>query len=206
MKNLLKNYDRLASFGYWSLTDLIEENALPDTLFHGGLGIYTSNGLRKNVFYTFYFANMLGDELIATDDSYFITRKTDNSYQIITYNYVHYGNLFASGELFDITETNRYSAFDMSRRLRINIVLDGLANGRYEIREYFVNREHGSAYDIWLNLGGVPLNPKDTDLLRGLCVPGYHKELRLVEKSELSYAAVLDPLEIRFTEIRLISS
>lgn len=204
MKNLLKNYDRLASFGYWSLTDLIEENALPDTLFHGGLGIYTTNGLRKNVFYAFYFANMLGNELIAADDSYFITRKPDSSYQIITYNYVHYGNLFASGELFDITETNRYSAFDMSRKLRISFVLDDLANGRYEIREYFVNRERGSAYDIWINLGGVPLNPKDTDLLRGLCVPGYHKELRLVEKNEISYTAVLEPLEIRFTEIKRI--
>lgn len=204
MKNLLKNYDRLASFGYWSLTDLIEENPLPDTLFHGGLGIYTMNGLRKNVFYAFYFANMLGDELIATDDGYFITRKSNNSYQIITYNYVHYGNLFASGELFDITETSRYSAFDMSRKLRINFGLNDLVNGRYEIREYFVNREHGSAYDIWISLGGVPLNPKDTDLLRCLCVPGFHKELRLVEKHQLSYTAVLDPLEIRFTEIKLI--
>jgi beta-xylosidase len=33
------------------------------------------NGLRKNVFYAFYFANMLGDELVAADDGYFITRK-----------------------------------------------------------------------------------------------------------------------------------
>lgn len=205
MKNLLKNYDRLSSFGYWSLTDLIEENALPDTLFHGGLGIYTINGLRKNVFYSFYFANMLGDELIAADDSYFITKKPDNSYQIISYNYVHYGNLFASGELFDITETNRYSAFDMSRKLRINFSLNDLVNGRYEIREYFVNREHGSAYDIWLSLGGVPINPKDTNLLRGLCVPGFHKELRLIEKNQISYTTVLEPLEIRFTEIKLIS-
>lgn len=201
MKNLLKNYDRLDSFGYWSLTDLLEENALPDTLFHGGLGIYTMNGLRKNVFYAFYFANMLGDELIATDDGYFLTRKGD-SYQMITYNYIHYGSLFASGELFDITETNRYSAFDMSRRLHITFDLNDLKNGRYEIREYFVNREHGSAYDLWIKMGGVPLDPHDTDLLRGLCVPGYHKEFRLVEKNQLSYAATLDPLEIRFTEIK----
>lgn len=203
MKNLLKNYDRLDSFGYWSLTDLIEENALPDSLFHGGLGIYTMNGLRKNVFYVFYFANMLGNELIASGDGYFITRKED-TYQIITYNYVHYGNLFASGELFDITETTRYSAFDMSRKLRISLDLNDLKNGHYEIREYFVNRNHGSAYDIWIEMGAVPLDPHDTDLLAGLCVPGYHKELKLVEKNQLTYATVLEPLEIRFTEIKRI--
>ena len=74
MKNLLKNYDRLDSFCYWSLTDLIRENPLPPNQFHGGLGIYTSSGLRKGVFYVFYFANMLGDELIASGDGYFITR------------------------------------------------------------------------------------------------------------------------------------
>ncbi|SHO45399.1 GH39 family glycosyl hydrolase [Anaerocolumna xylanovorans] len=201
MKNLLKNYDRLDSFGYWSLTDLLEENALPDTLFHGGLGIYTMNGLRKNVFYAFYFANMLGNELIMAEDGYFITRKED-CYQIITYNYIHYGNLFASGELFDITETSRYSAFDISRRLQVNLGLEQLENGRYEIIEYFVNREHGSCYDLWISMGGVPLNPQDTNLLRGLCVPGYHKEYRLVEKNTLSYTALLEPLEIRFAEIK----
>ena len=54
MKNLLKNYDRLDSFCYWSLTDLIRENPLPPNQFHGGLGIYTSSGLRKGVFYVFY--------------------------------------------------------------------------------------------------------------------------------------------------------
>lgn len=205
MKNLLKNYDRLDSFGYWSLTDLIEENALPDSLFHGGLGIYTMNGLRKNVFYTFYFANMLGDELLAADDGYFITRKGNGeSCQIITYNYVHYGNLFASGELFDITETNRYTAFDMSRKLRLSLALLDMPNGRYEIREYYVNREYGSAYDLWIQMGGVPLDPHDTELLRGLCVPGYHKELRLVEKNQLTYQTILEPLEIRFAEIKRI--
>lgn len=203
MKNLLKNYDRLDSFGYWSLTDLLEENALPDTLFHGGLGIYTMNGLRKNVFYAFYFANMLGDELIASDDGYFITRK-GCSYQIITYNYTHYGNLFASGELFDITETRRYSAFDMSKKLLVSLDLTDVENGRYEIKEYFVNREQGSAYDIWIGMGGVPLDPHDTDLLKGLCVPGYHKEYILAEKNGLSYSALLEPLEIRFAAINLI--
>jgi xylan 1,4-beta-xylosidase len=205
MKNLLKNYDRLDSFGYWSLTDLLEEVALPDTLFHGGLGIYTMNGLRKNVFYAFYFANMLGDELIAADDGYFITRKND-SYQIITYHYVHYGNLFASGELFDITETNRYTPFDMSGKLRITLGLTDLPQGSYELREYFVNREKGSAFDIWLQLGGVPLDPHDTDLFRGLCVPGYHKDYFLLDKGDYTYSALLEPLEIRFAQIKRISS
>lgn len=200
MKNLLKNYDRLDSFCYWSLTDLIRENPLPPNQFHGGLGIYTSSGLRKGVFYVFYFANMLGDELIASGDGYFITRKGD-SYQIITYHYIHYGDLFAAGELFDITETNRYTAFDTTKSFDISLQLTEVANGNYNVKEYFVNRYHGNAYDIWLEMGAIPLSPKDTDLFRGLCVPGFHQSRLYAEKHALTYTAELEPFEIRFAEI-----
>lgn len=200
MKNLLKNYDRLYSFGYWSLTDLIEENALPDTLFHGGLGIYTLNGIRKGVFYAFYFANMLGDVLIAANDGYFITRK-GNSYQIITYHYIHYGELFASGELFDITDTNRYTAFDISKKLSISLQLNDIENGDYNVKEYFVNRQYGNAYDIWINMGALPLTPEDSDLLRGLCVPGFHQSRLYTDRHTLTYLTELEPFEIRFAEI-----
>ena len=200
MKNLLKNYDRLDSFCYWSLTDLIRENPLPPNQFHGGLGIYTSSGLRKGVFYVFYFANMLGDELIASGDGYFITRKGD-SYQIITYHYIHYGDLFAAGELFDITETNRYTAFDTTKSFDISLQLTEVANGNYNVKEYFVNRHHGNAYDIWLEMGAIPLSPKDTDLFRGLCVTGFHQSRLYAEKHALTYTAELEPFEIRFAEI-----
>lgn len=204
MKNLLKNYDRLDSFGYWSLTDYIKEHPLPDSLFHGGLGIYTINGIRKNVFYTFYFAAMLGDICLASDDGYFITRK-ENSYQIITYNYLHYGDLFASGELFDITETSRYSAFNMSQYQEFSFELTDLPKGRYAIREYFINRHHGSAYDLWVSFGGIPLENRDAQILKNQCVPGFHSEYRMVEQGSLTYQTLLEPLEIRLTEIKLIS-
>ena len=200
MKNLLKNYDRLDAFCYWSLTDLIRENPLPQNQFHGGLGIYTSCGLRKGVFYVFYFANMLGDELIASGDGYFITKKKGN-YQIITYHYVHYGDLFAAGELFDITETNRYTAFDTTKNFDISLQLTGVADGNYNVKEYFVNRHHGNAYDIWLEMGAIPLSPKDTDLFRGLCVPGFHQSRLYAEKQAFTYTAELEPFEIRFAEI-----
>lgn len=200
MKNLLKNYDRLDSFGYWSLTDLLGENTLPASLFHGGLGIYTSNGLRKSVYYAFYFANMLGDDCLDSGDGYFITRKKD-SVQIITYNYLHYGDLFASGELFDITETSRYSAFDMSKYQTFSMEFHDLPNGRYEVKEYFVNRHYGSVFDIWVRFGGIPADFRDAELLKSLCVPGFHAEYKTVEQGKLFYQTTLEPLEIRFTEI-----
>lgn len=203
LRNLLQNYDKLDSFGYWSLTDLLEENALPDGLFHGGLGIYTMNGIRKNVFYAFQFANMLGNELLASGEGYFITRSEDK-YQIITYNYIHYGDLFASGEMFDVTETTRYTPFDMTRGMHFTVDLKDVENGSYEVREYFVNRVHGSSYDIWLQTGAAPLGAEEPLILRDLSAPGLHREIRLAKDRKLSYSASLEPLEIRIAEIKRI--
>ena len=202
LKNLLENYDRLDSFGYWSLTDLLEENPLPESgnVFHGGLGIYTMNGTRKNVFYAFDFANRLGDELLAQGEGYFVTRKNDRI-QVITYNYVHYGDLFAVGDAVSVTATERYAPFDMSRRLKFSIPLSGLSTGRYKIREFFVNREQGSAFDIWVKMGGLPLSSEDRENFRAVCVPGLRAELRDCTNGSLTYSPTLEPLEIRFAEI-----
>ncbi len=196
MKNLLENYDSLDSFGYWCLTDLLEENSLPEDLFHGGLGIYTMNGMRKSVFYSFYFANMLGDDLIDSGNGYFIT-KSNNAYQIITYNYIHYGSTFAAGELFDITLTNRYSPFNMNKNIAFSLDLENITDGKYEVKEYFVNKNHGSAFDIWAGFGGYPLNPEDTNLLKGLCVPGFKISNTQAVEGFLNYSTILEPLEIR---------
>ena len=117
---------------------------------------------------------------------------------------MHYGNLFASGELFDMTETNRYTPFDMSNRLQFQIKLTDLKDGNYCIKELFVNREYGSAYDIWLKMGAVPLDPSDVEIIKGYCVPGMHKEYRLIDSGAYEYSPVLDPLEIRFAEIKRI--
>ena len=77
-----------------------------------------------------------------------------------------------------------------------------IANGNYNVKEYFVNRHHGNAYDIWLEMGAIPLSPQDTDLLRGLCVPGFHQSRLFTEKHTLTYTAQLEPFEIRFAELR----
>ena len=202
LKNLLENYDRLDSFSYWSLTDLLEENPPPDSghTFHGGLGIYTKNGVRKSVFYAFDFANRLGDELLAQGDGYFVTRKGRNI-QIITYNYVHYGDLFAAGDSIGVTITSRYAPFDMSRRVTFSIPLSGLDDGRYVVKEYFVNRDYGSAFDLWVKIGAMPLSAADNEVYSRTCVPGFHAEYLTCENGLLTYSPTLEPLEIRYAEL-----
>ena len=53
VKNILENYDRLESFTYQALTDLMADSSLPNMLFFGGLGLFTVNGIPKASYYAY---------------------------------------------------------------------------------------------------------------------------------------------------------
>ena len=58
--------------------DFIEEAKLPKDLFHGGLGLFTYNKIKKPHYYVLSMLNKLGDSLIANGDGYFITKQNNN--------------------------------------------------------------------------------------------------------------------------------
>ena len=58
VKNILENYDRLDSFTYQALTDLMADDALPNKLFFGGLGLFTVNGIPKASYYAYTLLQM----------------------------------------------------------------------------------------------------------------------------------------------------
>ena len=75
VKNILENYDKLDSFGYWSLTDWMGEAPLPKELFFGGLGLFTVNGIPKASYYALWLLRQLGDRFIGSGDGWFATRQ-----------------------------------------------------------------------------------------------------------------------------------
>lgn len=203
-KNLLENYDRLYSFGYWSLSDFILEQQIPNQLFHGGLGLFTYNGVPKAPFYMFKYLARLGDTCISRGKGWFITR-TKHAVQIALYNYEHYNKLYASGELFDMTSVSRYTPFSMRRRLSFHITLDHLPDGACaRIREYFINQDHGSSFDTWVQMGAPKdINEETAEMLEAHSMPGLYTYSETVENGQLTIKTTLEPLEVRFIEIQM---
>ena len=204
IKNLLDNYDRLESFGYWSLTDLIEETQLPNELFHGGLGLFTSNGVPKSHYYAFLLASKLGDTLLGQGNGWFLTRDSaSGDLKLLLYNYYHYDNLFASGELFDMTQINRYTAFSNLQPKEISLTLTDMVNGEYEISETYVNRQQGSCFDTWVRMGGAEIqDTAEIDFLYHNSYPGRYKHSEKITKNVLDYQQELEPFEIRLVEFK----
>lgn len=199
-KNFLDNYDRTDALGYWSLTDLLEENQPPHETFHGGLGLFTQNGIKKPPYHAMVLMRQLGDTLLGSGDGWFVTRRENGSIAAILYNYQHFDPLFLK-EGFGLTETARDGVFPQQTSLEFTLPLTGLPGGMYRIRETTLNQSHGSAFDRWVAMGAPELNPRDVRWLQDNSQPDLRIYQTSVPHGSWHYHAQLEPHEVRLVEI-----
>lgn len=203
-KNLLENYDQLASFGYWCLTDFIEDLPLPNELYHGGLGMFTHNGIPKSHFNAFQFCTHLDDQLLAKGNGYFVTRSADHL-AILTYNYEHYSRLFALEGFSQGSEENRYHPFSAMSTAQFSIKIVDLPYQKCLVTETFVNQTTGSSYDAWVRMGAQQLTkPAELEMLRQQSHPGMYLHQQTIQDGVLILHTHLAPLEVRLIEVDLI--
>ncbi len=201
VKNILENYDRLDSFGYWSLTDWMGEAPLPQQMYFGGLGLFTVGGIPKASYYALCLLRQLGSTFIGSGDGWFAT-KQDSRYIIMMYNYRHFSHLYALGERFDMTFTDRYTPFDPVQNLDVHLSLKDVKNGNYLIRETIVSRKSGSAFDQWVDMGAMELDTEqELKTLAARSTPFCSKYIAQAKNHTLELDAMLDMLEVRLLTI-----
>ena len=156
------------------------------------------NGIPKPPYYVFRYLSKLGNECIGKGKGWFIT-KSSGKIQIALYNYEHYSRLFASGELFDMSITNRYTPFTMLNPMEYHLTLKNIPGNCARIGEYYINREHGSCFDQWVAIGAPnQLMPEDEKILKELSAPGMLIHNENIENQTLNLKILLQPLEFRF--------
>ena len=205
VKGILENYDRLDSFCYWSLTDWMGEAPQPKEMFFGGLGLFTVNGIPKASYYSFTLLKELGNTLLGKGDGWFIT-KQDDSFRIILYNYRHFSHLYALGERFDMTFSDRYTPFSPEQMLDVHVSLRDVEDGEYMVTETILNRNSGRAFDQWIAMGAVELTQKsEFENLASRSVPAMNKYISTTDDGILRLDAMLDMLEVRLIVVKKLT-
>ncbi len=200
-KCILENYDKLNSFGYWSLSDWMGEAPQPRELYFGGLGLFTVNNIPKASYYVFELLRHLGDTLLDSGEGWFVTRQ-EKEYRIIVYNYRHFSRLYAMGEFFDMTFTDRYTPFSPEQMLDIHLSIQDVPDGSYMITETVVNRNSGSSFDQWIAMGAVELTgAHELNTLSSRSVPAINKYIVQADDHALHLDAMLDMLEVRLITV-----
>lgn len=200
VKNIVENMDSTKSLAYWAVSDFIEELPLPDDEYHGGVGLITLNSIKKAAYNAFYLLAKLGSVLVDKGDGYYITRSS-KGYQIIMYNYCHFDKLYLSMDTSKMTQEDRYGVFKNDNSKEFNFILENIDGGNYEIKEYRVNRNHGSSFDAWVEMGAQKyLEIEEVEYLKSKSYPSYTRKNENIRNS-YEINKTLQPHEILLLEI-----
>lgn len=176
-KNILENLQNYSAFGYWTLSDFMEELPPAEDLFHGGFGLFTTCGIPKSGYQALCLLNHLGDFVVAQGEGYLVTKKEDEL-QVFFYNYCHYETLYRYRHATNLSRTTRYQVFCQEREKQFELKIQGLKPGNYRIERYEISRAHGSAYDAWVEMGApASVTPYERKYLEQKSGPGYRMEL-----------------------------
>lgn len=175
IKNMVETIGLVNSIGYINFSDLFERYNKNDTHFYGGVGLINKDGIKKPSYNAYYLLSKLGENVISVGDNYIIT-KSQNSIQILAFNYAQFDELYSVGERSHINLTDRYSIFKEKANLNLEILIDNL-NGNYEVSNFKLNRESGSAFDEWVKIGAPKiLSDKEIEYLKTKDHPQLEKE------------------------------
>lgn len=199
VKNIIDNFDSIDSFGYWCLSDFNGELPNRSDIFYGGLGMYANGGIKKTPFFAFELLNILGSLLIKKGKDYIVTKNSDGDIIILLHNYIHYSDIYASGDVFDMTYNNRYTPFTTPVVKNFDIRINNIDKGKYEITEQVINRKHGSAFDKWNECfpENRELNKDEIQYLKDTVQPLRKRFSISIDSSVYDYVAHMEPHEVR---------
>lgn len=201
-KNVLENYDALSGYGYWLLSDRHSELRMSEKLFHGGMGLFTANGIAKPSYFVYMMLAKMGKRFLSKGDGYFVTAN-DDEIILTLYNYHHFSEAYAKEVGIFTSYTDRYSIFPDKAGKLFKFDFPKLS-GNFIVKSVYVNQKHGSAYDEFVRMGAVePLYPEETKWLNDVSKPRLKKEI--VSASPLSLSISLAPFEVRQVAIKKLS-
>lgn len=181
--NNVRGIGTVDSLGYWTFTDIFEEQGMGSTPFHGGFGMMTIHGVKKPAYHAYWFLSRLGSELLYYEPGVLVTRGAGSNgdsrerggqrarkvsaaraascrLQVLLWNYCHYTEAFAAGDASKLTSTDRYGAFEGGETQRVRLEAAG-PTGWYRIYTTRFDRQHGSSFDAWVAMGAPTYPDQD---------------------------------------------
>lgn len=203
VKNILQNRKNIDMLGVWYASDVISNYGDMSGPLIGSAGIMTVHGIKKPSYYALEMLEQLGTHIIAEEDNFIITKKNENSYQILCFHYVGLGPKFFLTEENSQGPEEIYHLFEGNARLHLEFTLENITNAQYSIRQTIVNEDSGSVLKRWIELGAEKeLSVSEREYLEASSYPMMLKEQLMVNNRKIKMHISLKPNEVRLIQIR----
>lgn len=203
LKNLIEMDGVVDMMTYWHALDLYSDYYDTDAILNGDSGIISRDGIRKPSFYAFYFMNKLFTNVLCRNENAIITTNGRDRYMIACHNFKSLSSqyVFTEEDEIQIDELDNY--VEDTNPLKLDIILNHVKDGSYMVKTYYVNKEHGSAQDIWKRMEYTKgLAREEIEYLKKSAIPSMEMKTLQVENGVLEIETVLTSQEIRLLDIQ----
>lgn len=188
LKQATQGYGTVDAIGWWLASDLSLEYSRSSLPFFGGNGMLSKSGIKKAPYYAHEFLGMLGEDLCAMGENFIVTASGLGKIQVL---------LFLSS---DITSDYRqdpvsanllyypYHGFSHQVPVKFELDLMNLLPGKYSIREFSLDLEHGNILTAWGQLNHTAeLHESDHQYIAAQSAPAVRQHIEtLPERHTLS--------------------
>lgn len=172
IKNALDIIGKADMLCYWTCSDLSFEYKDCKRILFGGAGLLTRDGIRKPACYAYEFLERLKNHVIARTGNYIVTRNSHGSYAIVYHNMKHLGAGIYLKKEYELDYEDLNYLFEDRGQLVLDLILEHMENGSYNIRRQCINPESGSVLDEWERLGGFTnITGEDIEYIKQISVP-----------------------------------
>lgn len=172
-------------------------------VLNGGSGMISRDGIRKPSFYAFQFMNRLQNHIVCRDANSIVTSNGRGRFTIVCHNYKKFSSQYAfcKEEEIQIDEMDQYVE-DMEP-LKQKFCLKNIKDGTYQVKVHYMNKENGSAQDIWRKMEYQKVLSKDEiEYIKRRAMPSMEIRTVQVNDGTLELENVLQPQEIRLLDIQ----
>lgn len=146
--NISTNFDKVDSLGFWTFTDVFEENGPGEQPFHGGFGLINADGIKKPSYWAYWFLSQLGDEIISAEEDRILSRDGED-YVLLVWNFCYYQKSFALGDRRMLSLECRDAVFE-TRTHKVELEVD--MGGSFTQETYTLDQS-SSALHNWVKAG-----------------------------------------------------
>ncbi len=164
VKANLESAGLVDSLSYWVFTDVFEESAAGDTVFHGGFGLINFQGIVKPTFHAYRFLHLLGQEELARAAGVVATREQDsNAVRVLVY---HYPPEYRDTPALASCAKDAQEIAEQGQPGELSLTIRDLAPGAPLVVE-ILDANHGFALPAWKGMGAPePPSREQTGHLR----------------------------------------
>lgn len=205
LQTTIDSYDLVTGLGYWLLSDTSSEYTDSGSLLFGGAGLINRNGIRKPGYFAYDFLSKLGSSLIQKGDNHIITRRSENEYEVLIFNYKYLSHYSLINYDYEKDKMQISNLLENQDELDVTIQLKNVGIGKFSAKQYVLNSEHGSLLDEWIRLNASEnIRQSEVAYLHNICVPKRQiLNLKSTDSGELIINCHLLPNEVDLFLVRL---